>query len=213
MTARLAPDYGAPSSGTGVVTVVLLHAAVFAALSQFEAVRSSVSDAAPLFVSFFTPEQPKVEAPPPPKIVPKKEPPRLVTVDRPATSADTFIGPPPPPEPEVVAPATEAPAPPPALLAAAPAPKVVTSVEYIRPPQVEYPALSRRLGEQGRVLVRVLINRDGRAERVEVQSSSGSRRLDEAAIKAAREALYRPYSENGQPIPVWALVPTLFELS
>jgi protein TonB len=46
-----------------------------------------------------------------------------------------------------------------------------------------------------------------------VQTSSGSRRVDEAAIKAAREALYRPYSENGQAIPVWALVPTLFELS
>lgn len=213
MTARLAPDYGSPSSGTGVVTVVLLHAAVFAALLQFEGVRSAVSDAAPLFVSFFTPEQPKVESPPPPKIVPKKEPPRLVTVDRLATAADTFIAPPVPPEPEVVAPVIEAPAPPPVSLAAAPARKVITSVEYIRPPQVEYPALSRRLGEQGRVLVRVLINRDGRAERVEVQSSSGSRRLDDAAIKAAREALYRPYSENGEPIPVWALVPTLFELS
>jgi protein TonB len=62
-------------------------------------------------------------------------------------------------------------------------------------------------------LLRVLINRAGHAERVEVQASSGSRRLDEAAIKAAREALYRPYSENGEAIPVWALVPTLFELS
>lgn len=33
------------------------------------------------------------------------------------------------------------------------------------------------------------------------------------AIKAARDALYRPYTENGEPIAVWALVPTVFELS
>ena len=48
------------------------------------------------------------------------------------------------------------------------------------------------------MLLRVLIGREGRAERIEVQTSSGSRRLDEAAVKAAREALYRPYSENGR---------------
>lgn len=57
------------------------------------------------------------------------------------------------------------------------------------------------------MVLRVLINREGRAERIEVQTSSGSKRLDEAAIKAAREALYRPYREDGEAIPVWALLP------
>ena len=93
------------------------------------------------------------------------------------------------------------------------APKVISNVEYVRAPRVEYPAVSRRLREEGRVVLRVLIGRSGRAEQVEVQKSSGSPHLDEAAIKAAREALYRPYSENGEVISVWALVPTLFELS
>lgn len=90
---------------------------------------------------------------------------------------------------------------------------MITRVEYLRPPIVEYPAVSRRMGEHGRVLVRVYINREGRAERLDVQASSGFRRLDEAAVKAARDALYRPYTENGEPIAVCALVPTVFELS
>jgi protein TonB len=182
---------------------------------RIDAVRNAVSDVAPVFVSFITPEQLSVEAPPPPlpQIVPKKEPPRLITTAAPATSSAEFVAPPAPAEPVAVVPEVVAPPSPPAPTVAAPAPKLVTAVEYIRPPQVEYPAVSRRLNEQGRVLLRVLINRAGHAERVEVQKSSGSRRLDEAAMKAAREALYRPYSENGEAIPVWALVPTLFELS
>jgi protein TonB len=212
---RLTVDYDTAPRGTGVAVVVLLHLVVFAALLRIEAVRNAVADAAPLFASFITPEQPKVELPPPPmlpKIVPKKEPPRLITTEVPAKSAAEFIAPPPPMEPVVVVPEVIA-APSPPLPPVASTPKLITHVEYIRAPQVEYPAVSRRLGEQGRVLLRVLINRQGHAERVEVQKSSGSQRLDDAAIKAAREALYRPYSENGEAIPVWALVPTRFELS
>lgn len=210
---RLTATYEREPRGVGVAVVVVLHLIACAALLSIEAVRSAVSDAAPLFVSFFTPEQPKIEEPPPPplpKIVPKREPPRLITTAAPAVSPIEFVAPLANVEPIAVMPEVSvAPSPP----AAAPTPNLVTAVEYIRAPRLEYPALSRRLNEQGRVLLRVLINREGRAERVEVQTSSGSRRLDEAAMTAAREALYRPYSENGQPIPVWALVPTIFELS
>ena len=212
---RLTVDYDTAPRGIGVAVVVALHVIVLAALLRIEAVRNAVAEAAPLFVSFITPEQPKVELPPPPlvpKIVPKKEPPRLITTEAPAKSAIEFIAPPPPIEPVVVVPEVLAPPSPP-LPPVAATPKLITHVEYIRAPQVEYPVVSRRLREQGRVLLRVLINRQGRAERVEVQKSSGSHRLDDAAIKAATEALYRPYSENGEPIPVWALVPTRFELS
>lgn len=212
---RLATTYDTAPRGFGMALVVVVHLAVLAALLRIEAVRSAIADSAPLFVSFITSEPPKVEALPPPvlpKIVPKKEPPRLITTDSPATSRIEFVAPPQPTEPVVVVPevtaAVTAPMPPVAFT-----PKLISQVEYIRAPQVEYPAISRRLGEQGRVLLRVLIDRGGRAERVEIQKSSGSPRLDEAAIKAAREALYRPYSENGETIPVWALVPTRFELS
>lgn len=212
---RLAATYDTAPRGSGVAVVIVLHVLVIAALLRIEAVRNAVVEAAPLFVSFITPETPKLELPPPPvlpKIVPKKEPPRLITTEAPAQSPIEFSAPPPPIEPVVVVPDVVAPPSPP-LPPVASTPKLISHVEYVRAPQVEYPAVSRRLREQGRVLVRVLIDRQGRAERVEVQNSSGSQRLDDAAVKAAREALYRPYSENGVPIPVWALVPTRFELS
>lgn len=232
MVKRTAPNDGSRSRGAVLAAVVLLHAAAFAALLRIESVRKTPVDPAPLWVSLIQPEPPKIATPHPPssipKIVSRKAPSRRVSVDKTATLADTFIAPPPLAESAAVLPTFEtltpralsepatdpAPVAPPAAIAEpAPTPKLVTRVEYLRPPDVHYPVASRRLGEQGRVLLRVYIDREGRAQHVEVQESSGSRRLDKAAMTAAREALYRPYSENGQPIPVWALIPTIFELS
>ena len=49
-----------------------------------------------------------------------------------------------------------------------------------------YPRLSRRRGEQGKVLVELVIGRDGRFRTLRMQSSSGHRRLDEAAMQTLR---------------------------
>lgn len=210
----------ATDRGAGLVIVVLLHVAVIAALLQIGAVREALRETAPLFVSFVAPDVPKADpeppAPPPPQ--PKPRPPtpaRLITSERPVTTPAEFVAPPAPVDEQPLAPsAVEAPA---APAAAAPSgaatPKVITAVQYVRPPHVEYPMASRRLGEQGRVVVRVLIDRNGQAERVELHQPSRYPRLNDAALKAAREALYRPYSENGEPLVVWALVPVLFELN
>jgi protein TonB len=96
--------------------------------------------------------------------------------------------------------------------AATAAPKQLTVVDYLRPPRVTYPAASRRMNEQGRVVVRVLIDADGRVLQVELEQPSPYPRLNDAALKAAREAQYRPHVEDGVPQVVWALVPLLFEL-
>lgn len=203
--------------GAGIAVVVLLHAAVIAALLQIGAVREALVETAPLFVSFIAPDAPKEEpvppAPPPP--TPKPRPPsRLIASERPVTTPTEFVAPPAPVEEPVAPAAVEAsPAPPAPAASAGMAPKVITAVQYLRPPRVEYPMASRRLGEQGRVIVRVLIDKTGHAERVELHQASTHPRLNEAALKAAREALYRPYSENGEPQVVWALVPMLFELN
>lgn len=208
----------AADRGTGLVVVVLLHAAIIVALLQIGAVREALRETAPLFVSFVSPEQPKAEpeppAPPPPQPRPRT-PSRLITSERPVVTPSEFTAPPTPvDDTPTTSTAVEAP---PAPVAAAPAgtatPKVVTSVQYLRPPQVQYPMASRRLGEQGRVVVRVLIDRSGHAERVELHQPSRFPRLNEAALRAAHEALYRPYTENGEALVVWALVPVLFELS
>lgn len=111
---------------------------------------------------------------------------------------------------EALAPATAAPPP----VAAAPAvPMTVSSgIEYLRPPRLDYPALSRRLGEEGNILLRVLVNEQGYPERIEVQLSSGRQRLDEAARQALSRAIFKPFTEAGQAVAAYALVPVRFHL-
>jgi protein TonB len=92
-------------------------------------------------------------------------------------------------------------------------PKTISSgVEYIQAPQPEYPLLSRRMHEEGKTLLRVLVDETGHPERAEIKKSSGSIRLDEAAQQAVLAALFKPYVEDGRAIPVFALVPINFHL-
>lgn len=97
--------------------------------------------------------------------------------------------------------------------APAPAPQPPrVDVSYLDNPTPAYPPLSRRLGEQGRVLLRVLVDASGNVEAVEIQSSSGHRRLDEAAAAAVRQWRFLPARHGARPVIGWALVPVQFEL-
>ncbi|UTY57558.1 energy transducer TonB [Massilia sp. erpn] len=167
-----------------------------------------------------------VAAPEPPKPAPA---PKLVEV---ATKAPV-IAPPPlpiittpventitvqhtPPKPSEAAPSAPAmvvaPAAPPAPPVPA-TPRTVTGVEYIRAPQPVYPSISRRMGESGVVTLRVLISEKGLPEQATVQKSSGSSNLDEAGRQAAMRSLFKPFMEDGKPVPVYVLVPINFQLS
>jgi protein TonB len=124
--------------------------------------------------------------------------------------------PPAPPQPAVVAPPTEPVPPAPAMSAPPPPPSqpktVSTGVEYLQAPAPEYPPIARRMGEEGRVTLRVLVNENGRPTRVDVQKTSGSPRLDEAARQAVLHAMFKPHIEDGKAISVYAIVPITFHL-
>lgn len=62
------------------------------------------------------------------------------------------------------------------------------------------------------MVLKVLIGVDGVARQIEVEQGSGFARLDAAAIKAARGALYRPVMVDGQAQAGWARVPLNFSL-
>jgi protein TonB len=83
---------------------------------------------------------------------------------------------------------------------------------YLVPPNPIYPQRSRRAGEEGKVVVRVLIDVAGRPAQVSVQGSSGHPELDQSAVSAVRAAQFRPYAEGGVPQAVWVLVPINFVL-
>ncbi|MDW8335957.1 MAG: energy transducer TonB [Tepidimonas sp.] len=83
---------------------------------------------------------------------------------------------------------------------------------YLNNPPPAYPAISRRLGEQGRVVLRVRIEPDGTASAAEIRSSSGYERLDRAALDAVLRWRYVPGKRNGVPEAMWFLIPIQFVL-
>ena len=83
-------------------------------------------------------------------------------------------------------------------------------MESDQPPN--YPAMARRRGEQGRVLLRVQVSMDGRPLSVAVARSSGFDILDSAAADAVRGWRFVPATEAGRPVPAVADVPVQFRL-
>ncbi|MDP1999924.1 MAG: energy transducer TonB [Rhodoferax sp.] len=111
----------------------------------------------------------------------------------------------------VVAPQAAAPA-----VAAPPAPARVelpsSDADYLQNPRPAYPGLSKRLGEQGKVLVRVFIEVDGKAQKAEIKQSSGFERLDQAALATVLRWRYVPGKRAGVAESMWFNVPINFVL-
>ena len=84
---------------------------------------------------------------------------------------------------------------------------------YLNNPAPTYPPVSRRSGEQGRVLLRVLVSENGLAESVQLDSSSGYEKLDRAAIEAVKKWSFVPAKRSNQPVSAYVLVPVKFSLS
>ena len=79
--------------------------------------------------------------------------------------------------------------------------------------QPPYPMEARHFGEQGRLLLAILVGADGRVLDAQARESSGSERLDQAAIKEARQHWrLRPATRNGVPFEQWLTVPVVFQL-
>lgn len=212
----LAPDEPlSPAQRRGLVLAMLgAHVAAAWALLQLEPVRRAVGEMAPVFVDWVAPPAPlPVPPPPPPKTIVKPvTPPPLVTA-APSPAPATFIAPPPPVEPPPIV-VESPPAPPAAAPPPAPVPKTisVTAVEYLTPPQLSFPAASRRAHEQGTVHVRVLVDARGTPQQMLLVRSSGFTRLDDAALATVRATRFRPYTENGVALPFWVVMPLIFEL-
>ena len=79
-------------------------------------------------------------------------------------------------------------------------------------PQPIYPKESRRLGEQGKVLLEVEIKSDGSIGEIKVLEHPGHERLVKAAIEAIKKARIEPALEDGKPIASTVRVPFNFVL-
>lgn len=79
-------------------------------------------------------------------------------------------------------------------------------------PEPPYPPESRRRGEEGRVVLKVRVSKEGTAESVEVEHSSGYRRLDMAARKTVSRWRFIPAKQNDSAVAAWAGVTIIFKL-
>jgi protein TonB len=202
-----------------VGAILAAHVAAVWGLLQLREVRDAVAAAAPLFVSLVAPEKPAEPAPPPPPVPqpsPRRLPPPAVIAAEPSPAPAPFVVAAPPPEPEAPAPAVVAMTAAPQAVPPAPAPQPriipASAVQYLEPIALEYPRMAKRLGEAGRVLIRVFIDEVGLAKNAQVNRSSGHSRLDDAALAAVQKARFKPYMENGAPVAGWAFIPLEFEL-
>jgi protein TonB len=209
-----------------VASVLLLHVLALWALQTGLLQRVLVlAEEVVIPVEFITPVTPPEIKPPPvlakpppsmktPVAAPKPSPapptapvPVPLAIADPTPSANAPMG-------VIHAPAAVAPVAP-APMAAAPAPKVElpsSDAEYLHNPKPLYPKLSERRNEQGKVVVSVFIGTDGTAQKAEVKLSSGSERLDQAALATAKSWRYVPGKRGGVPEAMWFNVPINFVL-
>ncbi|OAM52592.1 hypothetical protein A7981_03785 [Methylovorus sp. MM2] len=94
-----------------------------------------------------------------------------------------------------------------------PKPEIVTSVSYLKKPELVFPAQSRRLGEEGTVVIRVLVAVNGEPESMEIRKSSGYTRLDQAGLDAVKKARFVPPKKNNKPLSVLVDLPLSFTLT
>lgn len=157
------------------------------------------------------PPKPKPEPPKPPKPRPVEPPPpehRHLVVEAPVVQPDepaAYVPPPPPPPAPPVVEASPSP-PQPVMLPN----DLSVSCSERSPPG--YPRLSKRMNEQGKVVLRVELGTDGRMANVAVKTSSGYKRLDDAALSAVKTWRCKPVIQNGVAVAAVALQPFSFIL-
>jgi protein TonB len=204
-----------------MAATVALHAAVIGALMQLDAVRQPLAQAIPILVRLITPPKPEPPRPKmePPKPLPMARRSQAVPKPQPPEPPSLVISESPPPATGWVAPVprTE-----PAPVAAAPAPSAPLAPPRILPPSLDaaylqnpppaYPLMSKRRGEQGTVVLRVLVDAEGGAERVQVRTSSGHERLDQAAHDAVHRWRFVPARQGERAVAAWVLVPITFAM-
>ena len=76
----------------------------------------------------------------------------------------------------------------------------------------EYPPVSRRMGEQGHLLLQVELDEIGHVASARIKESSGFKRLDEAGLAAVRQWHCNAPTRNGSAVRAVAMQPFNFVL-
>jgi protein TonB len=194
----------------GLFLVVLaLHVGVLALLSLAGTRDHLTILQPPIEAQLITDAPSQRETPPPlPPVVLERPQIDLIVPDVAITVAapDAPIAEPAKPHAPMAAPAQAAPAP------SQPVTPPRFDAAYLKNPPPTYPVASRRTREQGTVLMRVRVLREGTPAEVLLEHTSGSPHLDEAAMDAVRHWRFVPAHRGTESVEAWVLVPVEFEL-
>ena len=91
--------------------------------------------------------------------------------------------------------------------------QTLTRVDYAHNPKPPYPERAQREGWEGTVLLRVLVNQEGKPQSVEVGQSSGFEALDRAAVKTVQQWRFHPARSGQKEIESWVKIPIVFKLT
>lgn len=156
---------------------------------------------------------PAAPAPVPPRERPQRQPPPVLALAAeptpavvPTIAAPAVVAAPPTP----VAEAPSRPAP--AAIAAPAISAARYDAAYLQNPKPSYPALSRRLGEEGKVLLKVRVGSDGRPLMVDLEKSSNFERLDNAARQVVQGWRFVPARRGDEAVEATVIVPIVFRL-
>lgn len=89
---------------------------------------------------------------------------------------------------------------------------VMATPRYSENPPPEYPAIARRRGYQGTVILEVFVKESGRVGNLRIAESSSHSLLDKAALKAVKRWKFQPGRRQGLPVAMWIRVPVDFRL-
>lgn len=219
MSAALAPAaYGAPTlTWRNLALVLAAHGLLLITLQRMELV-PALPEAPSISVDLLAPpvSTAPVTSPAPSPQVEKRVSPRPPPAIQPSTPLLASAGPSPATESAPSTPPAPAAAMAPAVPVTVPAAATLTQprydADYLHNPAPAYPPLSRRLAEEGKVLLRVFVDTNGRAGAVEIKQGSGSARLDQAAADAVAQWKFFPARRGDEAVGAWVLVPIIFSL-
>lgn len=155
-----------------------------------------------------------VAPPPPPKVQPKPPTPKVVPLkpQKPKPVPKVVAEAPAPAQVIATAPAgpVAPPAPPPPVVEKITAP--TAGADYLHNPEPDYPDLAQERGWEGKVLLKVYVQADGKPSNVSIAKSSGHKELDDAALKAVNKWSFVPAKRGDTPVDGWVTVPISFNL-
>ena len=213
-----------------LAAVIVLHLGIVSLALFLPPAPAPMAPATPLFVRLIEPTNtPPEPTPAPPKPIPP--PPKASPVPPPIQTAKPVTPRPAPvveprrpdpveaPKPEpvrsepqpVAAPApapVEAPKPAPPL----PITQPRFNADYLDNPKPPYPSVSRRMGEEGEVQLRVSVDASGNVQQIELHKSSGFSRLDQSALDTVKRWRFVPARQGNQPVSSSVIVPIQFSL-